>query len=432
MRKRWFKALALGLPLIFSAAPFVGTKANAHEVTKNDLVVRGLTQPMVDMFIPLAGNMFSFTPNQIATTDVGAFFMLLLGQMRYFMEASIAPLELKLEGVTANPITAAQMRRMMSGQEVQIVDIRSKAEFDGVHIPGSINVPLDEYDEFVKSGKLDPDKPEILICACGIRALTAGYHTVTYGYDNVYYLNSGIGEWIGAGMPLSLQGTEVTKTQASAVYQKGRIVADSEDTFGYQSAPSLAEAYPDLDLVFKKSAKIVNTKDQALAEQPLNTFLGVQDRAAGINRAIGMEQPGSENWVEAPNFGPTLIGTVNAMLDYANYGWMQGEYMHSWIASQLYEKWREDPNLTVVDVRSALEYNGMHIAKIQFHELGEDVEQFLDSGELDKNAPICFVCANGPRGAQAAMMAIEKGFTQVYDLIGGTTNWTAAGFPVVY
>jgi rhodanese-related sulfurtransferase len=30
------------------------------------------------------------------------------------------------------------------------------------------------------------------------------------------------------------------------------------------------------------------------------------------------------------------------------------------------------------------------------------------------------------------MMAIDKGFTQVYDLIGGTTNWTAAGFPVVY
>jgi hypothetical protein len=166
MRKRWFKALALGLPLIFSAAPLMGaTKASAHEVTRNDLIIRGLTQPMVDMFIPLAGNMFSFTPNQIATTDVGAFFMLLLGQMRYFMEASIAPLELKLEGVTANPITAAQMRRMMSSQEVQIVDIRSKAEFDGVHIPGSINVPLDEYDEFVKSGRLDPNEPEILICA---------------------------------------------------------------------------------------------------------------------------------------------------------------------------------------------------------------------------------------------------------------------------
>jgi hypothetical protein len=165
MRKRWFKALALGLPLIFSAAPFVGTKANAHEVTRNDLMVRGLTQPMADLFVPLAGNMFSFTPNQIATTDVGAFFMYLMGGMRYWMEGAIPPLQLKLEGVTANPVTAAQMRRMMSSQEVQIVDIRSKAEFDGMHIPGSINVPLSEYDEFVKSGRLDPDKPEILICA---------------------------------------------------------------------------------------------------------------------------------------------------------------------------------------------------------------------------------------------------------------------------
>jgi len=89
MRKRWFKALALGLPLIFSAAPFVGTKANAHEVTQNDLMIRGLTQPMADLFVPLAGNMFSFTPNQIATTDVGAFFMYLMGGMRYWMEGAI-------------------------------------------------------------------------------------------------------------------------------------------------------------------------------------------------------------------------------------------------------------------------------------------------------------------------------------------------------
>ena len=243
-------------------------------------------------------------------------------------------------------------------------------------------------------------------------------------------MNSGIGEWIGAGMPLSLQGADATKGQAPVVYQKGQVVAPSEEAFSYQSAPSLAQAYP--DLVFKKSAKIVNTKDQALAEQTLNTFLGVQGRAAGINRAIGGSTPDSENWVPAPNFGPTLIEMVNRIVNYANTGWMQGKYMHSWIASQLYEKWRENPNMPVVDVRSALEYNGLHIAKIQFHELGEDVEQFLDSGRLDKNAPICFVCANGPRGSEAAMMAIDKGFTQVYDLIGGTTNWSAAGFPVVY
>jgi hypothetical protein len=166
VRKRWFKALAFSLPLIFSIVPFVGTKAlNAHEVTQNDLMIRGITQPMADMFVPLAGNMFAFTPNQINTTDVGAFFMYLMQGMRYWLEATVPPLQLKLEGVTAEAVSAAQVRRMMSGQEVQIVDIRSKAEFDGVHIPGSINVPLSEYDAFVKSGKLDPNKPEILICA---------------------------------------------------------------------------------------------------------------------------------------------------------------------------------------------------------------------------------------------------------------------------
>ena len=231
-------------------------------------------------------------------------------------------------------------------------------------------------------------------------------------------------------MPLSMQGVDVTKGQAPVIYQKGQVVAPSEEAFSYQSAPSLAQAYP--DLVFKKSAKIVNIKDQALAEQTLSTFLGVQDRAAGINRAIGGATPASSERVSAPNFGPTLIEMVNRIVNYVNTGWIQGKYMHSWIASQLYEELRKNPNLPVVDVRSPLEYSGIHIAKIQFHELGSDVEQFLDTGQLDKNAPICFVCANGPRGSQAAMMAISKGFTKVYDLIGGVTNWTAAGFPVAY
>jgi len=54
-------------------------------------------------------------------------------------------------------------------------------------------------------------------------------------------------------MPLSLQGVDVTKGQAPVVYQKGQVVAASEEAFNYQSAPSLAQAYP--DLVFKNQRK---------------------------------------------------------------------------------------------------------------------------------------------------------------------------------
>jgi len=168
MKKLTLKGLRSGmlqcLVLLF-ALTALPQKANSQEQDRNALMMRGLTYPMVDMFIPLSGNMFDFEPNQINSTDVGAFFMILMEGMRYWLEATIPPMETKLIGATALPLTASQMRRMMRQQEVQIVDIRSPEEFNGAHIPGSINVPLYEYDEFIKSGRLKDDQPEILICA---------------------------------------------------------------------------------------------------------------------------------------------------------------------------------------------------------------------------------------------------------------------------
>ena len=56
-------------------------------------------------------------------------------------------------------------------QGAVIVDVRTPAEFQGGHIKGSINIPLQSLDSNL--GKLKKDKTIITCCASGMRSASA-------------------------------------------------------------------------------------------------------------------------------------------------------------------------------------------------------------------------------------------------------------------
>ncbi len=66
-----------------------------------------------------------------------------------------------------------------------IVDVRSKAEFQGGHIKGSINIPLDQIAANHKQLK-DKAKPIITCCASGMRSSAAKGILKSNGYTSVY------------------------------------------------------------------------------------------------------------------------------------------------------------------------------------------------------------------------------------------------------
>lgn len=53
----------------------------------------------------------------------------------------------------------------------QIVDVRTRGEFSAAHLPGSINIPLDELASRVES--LNRDRPVLVCCASGSRSAIA-------------------------------------------------------------------------------------------------------------------------------------------------------------------------------------------------------------------------------------------------------------------
>ncbi|NYT47580.1 MAG: hypothetical protein H0A75_08495 [Candidatus Methanofishera endochildressiae] len=55
--------------------------------------------------------------------------------------------------------------------EQQIIDVRSPAEFSSGHIPGAVNIPLEEMRQRIE--ELSPDKEVWLICGVGQRAYYA-------------------------------------------------------------------------------------------------------------------------------------------------------------------------------------------------------------------------------------------------------------------
>lgn len=66
-----------------------------------------------------------------------------------------------------------------------ILDVRSKGEFAGGHIKGSVNISVDTLRNNLTKLK-DKDKTIITCCASGMRSATAKSILQSNGYVNVY------------------------------------------------------------------------------------------------------------------------------------------------------------------------------------------------------------------------------------------------------
>lgn len=80
-------------------------------------------------------------------------------------------------------------------KSIYLLDVRTKEEYAGGHIPGSVNVPLNEIQ---KVEKLVPEKDArvFVYCQGGGRSRQAGSVMAKMGYTNVTNIG-GIVQWRG-------------------------------------------------------------------------------------------------------------------------------------------------------------------------------------------------------------------------------------------
>ncbi len=75
--------------------------------------------------------------------------------------------------------------------------------------------------------------------------------------------------------------------------------------------------------------------------------------------------------------------------------------------------------LIVVDVRPADE-RAIASPKIDIRNIDDGVDGLL---ALPKNTPLAFLCRVGGRSANMAQLFVERGFTEIYNIEGGTEAW---------
>jgi rhodanese-related sulfurtransferase len=95
-----------------------------------------------------------------------------------------------------------------------------------------------------------------------------------------------------------------------------------------------------------------------------------------------------------------------------------------------FDKLRADKTNVVLDVRTAKEFAGGHIAgAVNIDWNGPDFEK--QAAALDKSKTYLVHCAAGGRSAKAcALMNSKLKFTSCYNLEGGMRAWEKAGKPV--
>jgi len=85
-----------------------------------------------------------------------------------------------------------------AGRRAQLVDVRSATEFATAHLPGAINIPLEQIER--RTADLEANAPVVLVCQAGTRARLAHALLAESGKDLVV-LEGGTGAWLQAGYP---------------------------------------------------------------------------------------------------------------------------------------------------------------------------------------------------------------------------------------
>src|SRR2546428_11636515 len=97
---------------------------------------------------------------------------------------------------------------------------------------------------------------------------------------------------------------------------------------------------------------------------------------------------------------------------------------------EVQDKLNPDNGFTVLDVRESDEWEQGHLDKAIFLPRGF-LEVKADKMLPDKSQPIVIYCAGGVRSALAAKTLQDLGYTDVYSMRGGFTEWKNNGMPFV-
>lgn len=92
-------------------------------------------------------------------------------------------------------VTPEEMQTLIEQKDVQLVDVRTKQEYEQGHIDDAQNIDFNSptFDEDIV--KLDKNKPVLLYCKSGGRSAKCAEKLKAAGFIKIFDLEGGITQW---------------------------------------------------------------------------------------------------------------------------------------------------------------------------------------------------------------------------------------------
>ena len=122
-------------------------------------------------------------------------------------------------------ITPRQLHELLqNGKPVDLIDVRTPAEFREIHVSGARNVPLEQLDVAqLLAGRASAERPLYVICRSGSRGKKACQQIDQAGFPNVINVEGGTLAWEQAGLPV-VRGPKTISLERQVRIAAGSLV----------------------------------------------------------------------------------------------------------------------------------------------------------------------------------------------------------------
>ena len=113
-------------------------------------------------------------------------------------------------------ISVDQVARAVNSEDstIQIIDVRSAAQFRACNIPSSINIPFDDLQNPLWEATLNQKKVKNILYGNGDQTASYAWTIVTgLGYPNNYVMKGGLNEWFRTVMLSQYSGEKITPAE---------------------------------------------------------------------------------------------------------------------------------------------------------------------------------------------------------------------------
>ena len=128
--------------------------------------------------------------------------------VHYFLLAALVSFNVEVSDDYLSPsLTSTELQIILGSEKSSLVaDLRSPAEFGAAHVPGAVNIPVEELEERLVG--IRSDNGVLVYCTNGSRSRQAESILYTNGIDNVYHLEGTFYAWMQDKHPIEKGGVK--------------------------------------------------------------------------------------------------------------------------------------------------------------------------------------------------------------------------------